>query len=168
MELKEGLVLVLDDGSYSYELEKDFVAFAADERLIHYACMAARPGFEELSAKLEHTHYKPLTVRNELMSVRALLWNDITWFVISIPSKEKHLLEDMAGTYGMRVANGVPMMFGHNCRMHFPIRGKNVFTLENVAGHPVYRNDAAINCAMQQAEREAAENIRADKEQKPS
>lgn len=168
MELIEGLIVVLGDGQYSYESEDVFVDFAANERLIHYACMAKRPGFEELSTKLEHTHYKPLTARNELMSMRAFLWNGVLWYVISIPSEERHLLENMAGSYGMRVANGVPMMLGHNCRMHFPIHGKNVFTLENVSGHPVYRNDDAINRAMQQAEHETAEKIRADKEQKPS
>lgn len=164
MELIEGLVLVFGDGEYSYETEETFSAFAENDRLTHYVCIHSRPGFEELSTKLEHTHYKPLTIRNELMHMRALLWNDVLWYVLSMPSIEKHLLENMAGLCGMRIANGVPMMIGRNCREQFPISGKNVFTLENISGHPVYQNDELLNRAILHAEEQAAESIRFGKE----
>jgi hypothetical protein len=166
MELVAGRIVIVGDGEFSYETEDEFCHFASDNRLTHFVCMAMRPGFEELSAKLEHTHYKPLTVRNNLMHMRALLWNDIVWFVVSIPTEEKHLLEEVAGSCGMRVANGVPTMFGHGCRMQFPINGNNVFALENVAGHPIYQNDDRINSALRETEVQSAEKIRSGKMKK--
>lgn len=165
MELKEGMVLVFGDGEFSYETEEDFFSFTKDERLIHYVCMAMRPGIEELSTRLEHTHYKPLTPRNDLLHIRVLLWNDIHWIVISIPSEDKQLLESMAGSCGMRVVNGVPVILGNGSLEQFPIN-KNAFTLENLSDHPVYRNDDALNRVMQEAEHQIAEDIRTGKEKK--
>lgn len=163
MDLISGQIVVFGDGELSYETEEEFYNFSLDDHITHFVCMAMRPGFEELSTKLEHTHYKPLTSRNDLMHMRALSWNDITWFVISIPTEEKNLLEDMAGSCGMRVADGVPVMIGHGCREQFPIHGNNVFTLENMSGHPIYQNDERINSALRESEAQSAENIRTGK-----
>ena len=164
MDLREGIVVIFGDGFCDEETEEEFCVFAEDESRTHYVCMISRPGIQECATKLEHMHYKPLTPRNDLMSLRALLWNEIPWFVISVPTEEKHLLEELVGTCGLRVANGIPMMLGAGCRERFPISGENVFTLENVAGHPVYRNDDTINHAMHVMEEEAAEQIREGKD----
>ncbi len=166
MEVKEGQVVVFGDGYYTYETEKELCNFAENKELTHYVCMSMRSGVKKFTTKLEFTHYKPGTSRNDLLSIRILAWNDLTWFVISVPSKEKHLLDDVLILCGLRVADGVPMILGAGCRAQFPITGDNVFTLENVSGHPVYCNDDAINQAMHIAERQAVEKIRSSEKNK--
>ncbi|MEA3392118.1 MAG: hypothetical protein U9Q91_03975 [Candidatus Marinimicrobia bacterium] len=167
MNLKEGQVLVHGDGFIKPETEKELCKFAENEDLIHYVCMSMRHGVEEFTTKLEFTHYKPGTSRNDLLSLRTLVWNGLLWFVISVPYTEKHFTEKILPLYGLRTADGVPMMIGSG-RTQFPITGANVFTLENVSGHPTYRNDSDINQAMRIAERQSAEDIRSGKEKKVS
>ncbi len=166
MHLREGQVLVHEDGYYEYETIDYLRNFIKDVNLIHYVCMMTRPGVEEFVTKLEFLHYEPLTTRNDLLSIHTLVWNELPWIIISVPLKEKHFSENLLPLCGLRVVDGIPMMFGAGCNEQFPISGNNVFTLENVSGHPVYQNNAKINQTMCTAEAQSVEDTRKGKAKK--
>lgn len=54
-------------------------------------------------------------------------------------------MERAAAANGLRIANGVPHMVsgdgkGNAKVSHFPVENERIFTLENIPGHPVYKN----------------------------
>lgn len=165
-KLEENIVYVFGDGDLFFESEEDLCIFVQNDAYIHFVCMKNRLGTEELTTKLEFTHYKPQTARNDLMVLRVLLWSGIVWFVISIPASEKYLMEEVVSLCGMRIVNGVPTIFEEGKISQFPIKSDNVFTLENVRDHPVYQNDPSINTALKIAEQETIEKIRNGEEVK--
>lgn len=158
------MVSVFDENEGTIaEDEKQFKEFMENEFFIHYVGMISppRPGVHECTSMLEHKHYKPGTERNELFILRMMKWADFFWLIISIPIKEKMFMEEVANECGLRIANGVPTVFGPGGIEKFPVSNERVFTLENKAGHPVYRNDPAVNKAMQESE-----NLDTDKAKK--
>jgi hypothetical protein len=48
-------------------------------------------------------------------------------------------MDRAADAAGLRVADGIPTIFTGGRVANFPAKGDNVFTLENKAGHPVYK-----------------------------
>jgi hypothetical protein len=165
MFLKEGMVLIYGDGSFEYESMDDFCHFAANEKLVHYVCLSIRVGVEEFVTRLEFTHYHPNNAeRNDLLSLRSLIWSELPWVVISVPLEENHLVQEIAEMSTMRIASGRPVVISGDKTDSFPINGKNVFTIENMPGHPIYRNDSAINSALRTAENELVDRIREGKD----
>lgn len=159
IELTEDQIGIFNDGFVTYETVDEFKKFAADDTLAHYAMLAVRPGCQEFLTNVEMSHYKPRTPRNDLFSIRFFIWSDLVWFVMSVPFNERMLVESVMGSCGLRVADGVPTMIANGQITTFMITGDNVFTIENVSDHPVYRNDNTINAALRIAENDAAERI---------
>ncbi len=154
-------ISVVEDGGIQVpETNEDLQKFLQDERFIHYVCMAMRHGIGECITLLEFRDYRPGTERNELLIMRTIDWCEMPWFAISIPIGEKHLMEAAARESGLRVANGIPMMFGGTEVNQFPMCNKRVFTLENVSGHPIYRNDKDVDTALREGEYESIKRIR--------
>ena len=109
-----------------------------DRTRIFYALMLSRSGAEGCLSDLEHTHYSPGTPRNELFTLVLLTWGDLVWALIGIPQSDKEFMARAAAANGLRVADGVPHIVDGYGIHRFPAHGPNVFTLENVSGHPVY------------------------------
>ena len=121
--------------------------------------MATRPGLLECLTLLEHRDYKPLTERNKLFFLRSVEWESMFWIVVSIPTDERHLMENAARESGLRIADGLPAVLTGTGMNFFPIKSPKAFSLENVSGHPVYRNDPQVNRAMREGEIASAERI---------
>ncbi len=132
--------ILQDDGVPHVESEEDSRVFFADPHYIHYAGMLnpPRPGFADCIQMLEHTHFVPGTLRNVRFHVRIVNWQGIIWGIVSIPIAEKVLMERMAQVNGLRIASGTPIMLTDGGVHRFPVDCKNLFVLENIAGHPVY------------------------------
>ena len=102
--------------------------------------MAVRPGIGDCIRTLELSHYAPGTRRNDLFFLRFIEWGHMGWFIVSIPKIESAFMVSASTAHGLRVANGIPTMLSGGHKERFPIIGKNVFTLENVRSHPVYKS----------------------------
>lgn len=74
-------------------------------------CMVPRPGGAEFFSKLEHAHYPPGTPANDLFNIYIHHWQGFPWTIVSIPWRDKHKADEIAGNAGMRLANGYPIMF---------------------------------------------------------
>lgn len=153
---------VVEDGiGMVPENNNQFQEFMKNDYFIHYVGMLnpPRPGVSECGSLLEFTYFKPGTPRNELFIMRIVFWADIVWSIVSIPIKEKNLMEKIVDQCGLRIANGIPTMFADGKIQKFPADNERIFTLENKSGHLVYRNDPAINDQLIKTELEALEKI---------
>lgn len=132
--------IVQDGGGLVEESDRDFKAFMNNPEFIHYAgmLMPPRPGFSECIEQLEYSFFQPRTPRNDLFHLRIIPWEDILWGVVSIPIREKHLMEAVAAACRLRVANGVPHVLSAEGIKSFPCATEHMFTMENIPGHPVY------------------------------
>jgi len=146
---------VVGDGIPIPESEASFQEFLKDEKFIHYVAMTTRPGVNECITLLEHRDFPPRTERNEFFQMHLITWEGLSWYVVSIPIAEKHLMEQAAAETGLRVSDGVPRMISKDGMVSFPADNERVFTLENQPGHPVYRNDLATHRKLLEGERQA-------------
>lgn len=140
-------MLVIDDGKGARtvnETDEQLQKFLENGQFMHFVGMYIRPGVKEWISLLEHTHYIPRTPRNEFFQLRIIEWEDMIWFLVSIPVAERHLAEETAKKCGIRIADGVPTMFHREGVTRFPADNERVFTLENVSGHPVYRSGGVM------------------------
>ncbi len=148
-----------EDGTETSESIESFNRFTRNDRFTHFICMATRPGLLDCVTLLEHRDYKPFTERNKLFFLRSVEWESIFWIVVSMPTNERHLMEQAVKECGLRIANGLPAMLTATGMSMFPIDSPNAFSLENVSGHPVYRNNPEVNRAMRESEIESARRI---------
>jgi hypothetical protein len=122
------------------ETDEQLQAWVADPKWIHFAALIQRPGVGACAETLEHAHYKPGTPANDLFNLRLIPFGGFPWALISIPLEDRPKMERAAAASGLRVANGVPTMIGPEGVTRFPVDNERIFTLENVSGHPVYKN----------------------------
>lgn len=121
------------------ETDEEMCAFFQRPELIHFVGLAQRPGVVDCITTLEHAHYEPETARNALFTLRYLPWENMPWFIVSIPIEERAYMDRVAAAHGLRIADGVPTLLCSEGTIHFPVSNERVFTLENVPGHPVYK-----------------------------
>ena len=135
------MAVVQDGGILVQESEADMQKFFARKGMIHYVMMAMRPGVGDCIHDLEHNHYKPATPRNDLFVMRLIEWQDLQWLIVSIPESEKVFMERAAAAHGLCVRDGVviAMLTGGSVQT-FPVKNPNVFVLENITSHPIYKN----------------------------
>lgn len=130
--------------------------------LITYVAMSERPGVSLFSVLLEHTFYKPGTSDNEKFIMHLIKWERILWFVITIPAIEKNRAEVVAKKSGIRIADGVPSMITSKGVAQFPLDMKNVFTLENEPGHPMYKGATSVEIMLNIEKQLVEEILRGD------
>jgi hypothetical protein len=130
-----------DRGNPIEESLTDLKVFIADPYFIHYLGMLSppRPGVLDCVQLLEYTYFPPWTERNALFHARVIEWQDIMWSMISIPIGDREMMDKSAMANRLRVANGVPIVFSGGEMYSFPAGNERVFTLENIKGHPVYK-----------------------------
>lgn len=110
---------------------EEFASLSKDKSRFFIVVMSMRPNTRVWSMDLEYTHYVPDTPRNDLFSFYQSKWQDIHWSVISIPIEDRHLAEEMASKHNLRIADGIPVILGGEKPEAFPLKGDNVFTIEN-------------------------------------
>lgn len=120
--------------------------------------LSTRLGAHIFIVRLEHTHYPPGRPENRDFQMMRLRWQDLEWWVVSIPDADKRLAEDVAARTGMRLADGVPTVFEKLSLFGapalalgslrkadadtvdvFPLSGPEVWTLENDANSKLDR-----------------------------
>ena len=118
---------------------------ADDPDWIHIVCMVVRPGIYLFMRTLELEHYRPCTPRNNLFYMVTMKWQDMDWIIVSVPSKDRSIVDAVAKDCGMKLADGIPHIFGGNNGEPaiFPMNSPRVFSLSNSADSIVYNGIAA-------------------------
>ena len=131
-------LLAADDGTGREEDPEDSRVFFDDPTYIHYIVLLIRHGAEDCVQMLEKRFFPSGTAQNALIHVRFIEWEDLPWFVVSIPINEKDKMERIAKVNGLRVANGVPHMLSWGRVVEFPLNNPRAFCLEYISGHHAY------------------------------
>ena len=97
-----------------------------------------RPGAILFLTLTEHMFFNPTTPEQDDFLLLNLAWEEMIFYVFSVPSKYRSDLEDLAPKCGVRIADGIPSLYTPDGLRSFPVFGKNCFNLENIKGHPVY------------------------------
>lgn len=129
-----------EKGVYSDEDESEWKAFFTKPDMLHLACFALRPGASGFCMDLESIHYPTRTPANALFDLRLVEWADTHWFIVSIPLSDRAKAESAAAANGLRITRSRPAAITASGLVGFPIKARHLFSLENVRGHPVYRN----------------------------
>lgn len=132
-------MLVLKDGGEGIEESpKDTAVFFDDPHYIHFVGMIGppRPGVMESFQALEHTHYKPLTPRNDLYHFRVLDFEEILFGIVSIPITEKNLMEAVAEAHGLRIVRDTVAIISGNGMKPFPIQNDRMYMLVTARDNP--------------------------------
>lgn len=109
---------------------------------------------------LEYRHFAPGTASATELQIALIPWEGMRWAVLVIPLVKRPLAEELLQRLGLRIADGVPTCFSASGVSRFPIDQANVYTIENIQGHFVYRNDPALGKTAEQLEDEAVERER--------
>jgi hypothetical protein len=104
---------------------------------------------------LEHRHFTPVPLPCASFELAEIHWEEMVFALCLIPASRRPLAEAIAQELGLRFANGVPHVFTRSGEFHFPIDKPNLFTVENIPGHFVYRNNPAQNKTAEDYEMEA-------------
>lgn len=113
---------------------------------------------------LEYRHFPPRSPVNAEFCLVTMKWEGIIWNVVIIPKAKRGLADALMSELGLRAANGVPHVFTNQGQAHFPVDVPNLFTIENVAGHFVYRNEPASQKTAYDFEDEACDKVIAEHE----
>jgi len=100
--------------------------------------MSQRPGALRFFHELERTFFPPGSELNMKYSMLYVNWSHMTWIGARIPVEMRRCAEITADRTDMRIADGVPTMFGGGVVVRFPLDGPLVYTLENGCGSKVY------------------------------
>jgi hypothetical protein len=92
---------------------------------------------------LEHRHFTPVPLPRDDFELAEIHWEETVFAVCLIPASMRPAAEQIARELGLRFADGVPHVFTAQGDQHFPIDLPNLFTVENIEGHFVYRNNPA-------------------------
>lgn len=121
-------------------------------------CIAPRRiGVISFMTFLEYRHFKPGTPANELFQMALINWETMGFALVVIPwihlEQAKWILKQL----GLRVADGVPTLIHAGGVKRFPIDLPNVFTVENIAGHFLYKNSPDLLKTAEDFEDEACQ-----------
>jgi len=123
---------------------------------MHIIALATRPRFVAgFCTTLEHLHFPPGTPANERFHMTGVLWENVAWLVVSIPSDHDEVARKLLQQCGLILVKGRPAitdigvvitiapdtrrlpsvpLFGksrlEDCAL-FPISRDNVFTVES-------------------------------------
>lgn len=113
---------------------------SGDPDWINVAGMVAprRPGAILFLTLTEHMFFHPTTPEQDDFLLMNIAWEEMVFYVFSVPSKHHEDLKDLASKCGVRMAEGIPSLYTSEGLKYFPVYGKNCFNLENIKGHPVY------------------------------
>lgn len=118
-----------------------------------------RLGGKAFMVFLEYQHFVPDTPANADYELFQMEWLWSTWILVLIPKDKAPLADALMVELGLRASDGIPHLIDHTGVHPFPVHGDNLFTIENVPGSPVYKNDPAATESAYDAEDEACEKV---------
>jgi hypothetical protein len=125
--------------------------------------LKSRMGVSLFAVMLEYKHYRPGSSRNDDFQMMDFgNWKGLPWWVFSIPAEDRSIAEQVCRLAGMRLANGEPHIIQNGSILSvvtlrhpipakwqaeanagilscFPMRGSNVFQLENDWENPAWK-----------------------------
>ncbi len=129
------------DGTQKEEDEKESEQFFSNPLYVHYVGLLQRPGVVDCAQMLEFHYYPVGTFANSFLHVRSIEWEGCLWVVISIPQGDRKKMERVTQVNRLRIANGIPCIISSKGLSRLPVPTDHVFTLENISGHPVYKQN---------------------------
>jgi hypothetical protein len=140
---------------------------------IHLVTMTTRPGSFAFITAIEWFWFSPRKDLNHLFNLTVVRWEGLDWLVVSIPKDKLPDVKKLAEQLGMRVADGVPSIIRHTEPDEKPDRtydgagvfifpggavngkdNKDMFTIENNHGSPIYTNCKKTHQDIRSAENE--------------
>ena len=88
---------------------------------------------EEFFAILQAKHYRRGSSRESLFRLRKLIWADITWGIVGVPSHDRQHVNELAAEFRLYFSSWVPMVAGSEVQI-FPVTPVRMFTLTSIAG----------------------------------
>lgn len=134
---------------------------ANNKSKVSFIIQTDRLGSLLFCVKLEHEYFSPRSEkRNSLFEFSIVSWplNILRWFVVTIPKEDYNLAEIVANETGMKIAPTIPLMIYDGKEEIFPMKGDNVYSVENNSKSIIYTNDIKLI-----EERKEAEKIECDK-----
>jgi hypothetical protein len=154
---------ILDGGEYrsrTRETQADLDRIDRDRSLLSFVGMASRPGVAFFGTYLEYTFYPPGRADlNALFQLRVIEWEGMYWVVATIPARDREKAEEAAIEAELAIKDGVPSTVSGESIAHFPLGGRTTFTLESVAGAPIYRGQLSTKLALAMEEEECDEIV---------
>ena len=99
-----------------------------------------RAGVLLFMVRLEYLHFPPGTESNNDFQLLMIKWEDMVWAAIRIPKEKMEIAKTVAEETGIRIADGIPTVISTTRSQQIvPGNAMNVFALENIPGHPVYK-----------------------------
>lgn len=150
------------------ETPKEISAFFNNPNFVHFVGLLSppRPGVQLFAVRLEHEYYPPGSDMNNDFCLRMFEWEDMKWIIVSVPKTEMDILKKVAHECGLKIADGVPTVFGSGKIETFPINNERVFTLENLPDSPFYGADRKKIKELLAEERRKMEKIFHEAEQR--
>lgn len=111
-----------------------------------------RPNFRMFMSFLEYRYFPPGDPLNDKFRLALVNFEEMIFGVITIPSGSRDKAELVARECGLRLVDGVPMVFGAGPGgRQFPINGPQAWTIESEPKSDVYKG---MNSAQEMLERE--------------
>lgn len=140
---------------------------------VHLVSMVTRPGSYALITSIEWFWFSPKKDLNHLFNLTIVEWEELKWLVTSIPRFKLKAAKKLAKQLGMRIADGAPMVMRLSTPGDKPDRNldgvgmfifpggiingidnKDMFTIENDNGSPIYSNCQKSHQDIRSAENE--------------
>jgi hypothetical protein len=130
-------------------------AFCNDPSRVHYCCMAMRVGISGWMTQVEFTFFKPDTEANNDFVLSFIKFPFVEgeapsivnmWMMVSVPRTHQERVEGLLWQHGLRktLPGNLPMVIDQHGQHVFPVKGPNIFYLENHnkgAENVMYKND---------------------------
>jgi hypothetical protein len=155
----------MDVKSESYE---QIAGLSENKDYFYVVSMLDRPGANLFAVSLEYRYFQPGTVINNSFQMRLVKWpcmDSLLWYIITVPISYKEICFSVAQECKMRLADGVPFILASDREEWFPLRGDNVYTLENQSDSLIYQGPKGVARAKEEEE-QACERIFEDFRQK--
>jgi hypothetical protein len=101
-----------------------------------------RPGVRLCMVRMEHENYPPDSPLNDKFHMFIIQWMDAVWAMMGFPKEDLDKLAVIATECGVKPVHATPVAISAEGVSHFPIQGDRLFYFENLANHPVYKNDS--------------------------
>jgi hypothetical protein len=97
----------------------------------YVVAMATRNGVHDFTKRVEDTYFPVGTPANDLLEIGTTVWLGMLYLILAVPSDYTDRVKQCAREEGMKVCDGVPTMIENGTKQFFPLRGPNVWSLEN-------------------------------------
>ena len=119
--------------------------------------MEGRVGVRSFMVFFEHRYFPPGTSWNADFEYFLVKWEHMLWEICIFPDTRLAKADALLAKLGLRRSDGVPMVIDSEGAHPFPIQLPNIYTLENVPGHFIYKNNLSTGKTALEVEAEAVQ-----------